>query len=92
MKHYIGTDDKAPQTTQFLCEMEDGYRADQWQAVFMKLRQFTKGMEVDRDKWKRMYETVVVKDEGMQLYEEITRLNQRIVDLEKIVKQGVWPK
>ena len=28
-------------------------------------------LEADRDRWKRMYETVVVKDEGMQLYEEI---------------------
>ena len=31
-------------------------------------------LRADRDKWKRLYETVVVKDEGMQLYEEIERL------------------
>lgn len=35
-------------------------------------------LRADRDKWKRLYETVVVKDEGMQLYEEIERLKVEV--------------
>ena len=44
------------------------------------------------EKWKRLYENTVVQKEGMELYEEIKRLSNRVYELENIVKKGVWPK
>ena len=41
-------------------------------------------LRADRDKWKRLYETVVVKDEGMQLYEEIDRLRSLLEEVARV--------
>ena len=41
-------------------------------------------IEADRDKWKRMYETVVVKDEGMELYAEIDRLRSLLEEVARV--------
>ena len=49
-------------------------------------------IEADRDKWQRLYETVAVKSEGMDLYAEIERLKVEVADLRRFVTQGVWPR
>ena len=38
-------------------------------------------------KWKRLYETVVVRKEGMELYAEIERLKAEVKRLEKA---AIW--
>ena len=49
-------------------------------------------LESEVAKWKRLYENTIVQKEGMQLYAELDKLKARLIMLELIVKQGVWPK
>ena len=51
-----------------------------------------RGAEAEVTKWKRIYENTIVKDEGMLLYDEIKRLNERAKHLEDVILKGVWPK
>ena len=49
-------------------------------------------LESEVAKWKRLYENTIVQKEGMQLYDEIERLNNRVKHLEDVIMKGVWPK
>ena len=51
-----------------------------------------RGAEAEVAKWKRIYENTIVQKEGMQLYDEIRKLQEQVHHLEQVVIKGVWPK